>query len=339
MGLTIKDIGKTLVPATSSTRFTIPNFWSDPKSGINYQVQVEVPQGSIRSLNDLKSLEVTVNQGSMPLGKFAKVTETKRVGEYDRYNMQRRITVVANLFGKDLGHATIEIKDRLKSLLSHAPRGVEISFLGQMKSLGEMFSGLSLGLVFAVIVIFLLLAGNFESFSVSLAILATIPAVLSGSLGVLVLTGTTLNIESFMGTIMAIGIAVANSILLITFAERDRLEGSGNVEKAAIEGAQSRLRPILMTSSAMLIGMIPMAMGWSEGGKQSAPLGRAVMGGLFGSTLTTLFILPQIYSWTQARRKKRTASLDPDDSQGSRFEAPKGLTREDRNINENKSTA
>ena len=129
---------------------------------------------------------------------------------------------------------------------------------------------------------------------------------------------------------MAIGVAVANSILLVTFAERDRMEGSGDAEMAAVEGAQSRLRPILMTSSAMLIGMIPMASGLSEGGKQSAPLGRAVMGGLFGATFTTLFILPQIYTLIQAKRPKKTASLDPDDPQGSRFEAPKTLRQADR---------
>jgi multidrug efflux pump subunit AcrB len=320
MGLTVKDVGKTLVPATSSTRFTIPNFWSDPKSGINYQVQVEVPQGKIASLEQLKKLPVTVNQGAIPLDRFATVTETKRVGEYDRYNMQRRVTITANLFKKDLGHATQEIKDRLKNLVSKKPRGVEVSYLGQMKSMDEMFSGLTVGLIFAIVVIFLLLSVNFESFTVSFAILATIPAVLTGALGALVLTGSTLNIESYMGTIMAIGVAVANSILMVTFAERDRMEGSGDAEKAAVEGAQSRLRPILMTSCAMLIGMIPMASGLSEGGKQSAPLGRAVMGGLFGATLTTLFILPQIYTLIQSKRSKKTASLDPDDSQGSRFE-------------------
>jgi multidrug efflux pump subunit AcrB len=327
MGLTIKDIAKTLVPATSSTRFTIPNFWSDPKSGINYQVQVEVPQGKISSLEQLKDLPVTVNQGAIPLRRFAEVSESKRVGEYDRYNMQRRVTITANLFGKDLGHATAEIKDRLKSLVSQKPRGVEVSYLGQMKSLDEMFDGLGKGLVFAIVVIFLLLSGNFESFTIALAILGTVPAVLAGSLGILVITGTTLNIESFMGTIMAIGIAVANSILLVTFAERDRIRGDGDAEKAAVEGAQSRLRPILMTSSAMLMGMIPLAMGWSEGGKQSSPLGRAVMGGLFGATLTTLFILPQIYAWIQSSRSKRTASLDPDDQEGTRYEDPKGLRR------------
>ena len=326
-GLTISDIAKTLVPATSSTRFTIPNFWSDPKSGINYQVQVEVPQGKINSLEKLKQLPVTVNQGAIPLSSFAQVAETKKAAQYDRYNMQRRVTITANLHDIDLGHATSEIKSRLKTLVAQRPRGVEVSYLGQMKSLDEMFSGLTLGLCFAIVVIFLLLSANFESFTVSLAILGTIPGVLAGASGLLVLTGTTLNIESFMGMIMAIGIAVANSILLVTFAERDRLEGSGDAEKAAVDGAQSRLRPILMTSSAMLIGMIPMALGLSEGGKQSSPLGRAVIGGLLGATTTTLFILPQIYALIQAKRPKKTASLDPDDPQGTRFEAPTGLRR------------
>lgn len=331
MGLTVKDVGKTLVPATSSTRFTVPNFWSDPKSGINYQLQVEIPQGRLTSIDQLKSLPITVNQGAIPLERFAAVTEGKQVAEYDRYNMQRRVTINANLYGNDLGHAILDIKHRLAPLMDQRPRGVEVSYLGQMKSFQEMFEGLAIGLAFAIVAIFLLLSGNFESFTLSLAILGTVPAVLSGALGALALTGTTLNIESFMGTIMAIGVAVANSILLVTFAERDRLEGVGDAGKAAIEGAQSRLRPILMTSSAMLIGMVPMAMGWGEGGKQSAPLGRAVMGGLAGATLTTLLILPQLYAIIQAKRSKQTASLDPDDEQGSRFERP-GLRRDKKDV-------
>jgi multidrug efflux pump subunit AcrB len=245
------------------------------------------------------------------------------VGEYDRYDMQRMVTLTANLYGKDLGHAAQEIKSRLAPLQDKIPRGVELAYRGQIKSLNDMFKGLSMGLALAIVVVFLLLAGNFESFPLALSILATVPAVLTGSLTVLVVTGTTLNIESFMGSIMAIGVAVANSILLVTFAERDRVE-KGDAIEGAIEGAQSRLRPILMTSSAMLIGMIPMAMGWSEGGKETAPLGRAVMGGLTGSTLTTLLILPLIFAIIQKNRSRKSASLDPDDATGVHYEGHEG---------------
>jgi multidrug efflux pump subunit AcrB len=318
MGLTLAQIGQALVPATSSTRFTIPNFWSDPKTGVNYQVQVQIPQGRIASVEDLKALPVTVNQGAIRLDRFAEVKDSTTLGEYDRYDMQRMVTLTANLYGKDLGHAAEEIEQKLKPLSAKVPRGVELHYRGQIKSLSEMLEGLTMGLALAIAVIFLLLAGNFESFSVALSILATIPAVLSGALGALALTGTTLNIESFMGTIMAIGVAVSNSILLVTFAERDRIE-KGDAEAAAIEGAQSRLRPILMTSSAMLIGMIPMAMGWGEG-KQTAPLGRAVMGGLIGSTITTLLVLPLVFAIIQKKRPTQSASLDPDDPTGAHYE-------------------
>lgn len=324
MGLDIAGIGKTLVPATSSTRFTIPNFWVEPRTGINYQVQVMVPQGRITSVDQLRSLPVGVNGGAIPLHRFAKVFNDHEIGEYDQYDMQSMITIIANLYGKDLGHAAQEIEARLRGLVKKSPRGIEVHYRGQIQSLTEMLTGLSLGLALAIVVIFLFLAGNFESFTLALSILVTVPAVLTGSLLVLYLTGTTLNIESFMGTIMAIGIAVSNSILLVTFAEKDRIEGSGDAVAAAIEGARSRLRPILMTSSAMLIGMVPMAMGWSDGGKQTSPLGRAVMGGLGGATLTTLLILPQIFALIQGRRSRRSASLDPDDPRGRRYEGDPG---------------
>lgn len=319
LGLTVAEIGKSVVPATSSTRFILPNYWSDPKNGINYQVQIQIPQGKITSMEQLKQLPVTVNGGSIPLHRFTEIKEGKQIAEYDRYDMRRMVTLTANLSGMDLGHAADQIKEKLKVLKENPPRGVEVHYRGQMKSLDEMLSGLIGGLLLAILVIFLLLAGNFESLSLALSVLATIPAVLSGSLAMLILTGSTLNIESFMGMIMAIGVAVANSILLVTFAERDRMT-NGNAELAAMEGAQSRLRPILMTSSAMLIGMVPMSLGLGESGQQTAPLGRAVMGGLTGSTLTTLLILPLLFAMIQKSRSQKTASLDPDDPLGSRYE-------------------
>ncbi len=185
--------------------------------------------------------------------------------------------------------------------------------------MAEMFGGLRLGLLMAVGVILLLLAANFQSFRLSLAVGLTIPAVIAGVVLMLWLTRTTLNIESFMGAIMAIGVAVANAILLVTFAERSRAEGREPWE-AAIEGARSRLRPILMTSFAMIAGMIPMALGLGEGGEQSAPLGRAVIGGLIGATCATLGVLPAILATLQSRSAQPSASLDPDDPRSPHFE-------------------
>jgi multidrug efflux pump subunit AcrB len=200
------------------------------------------------------------------------------------------------------------------------PDRVNVTVRGQVQPMEEMFGGLRLGLLMAVGVILLLLAANFQSFRLSLAVGLTIPAVIAGVVLMLWLTRTTLNIQSFMGAIMAIGVAVANAILLVTFAERSRVEGREPWE-AAIEGARSRLRPILMTSFAMLAGMLPMALGLGEGGEQSAPLGRAVIGGLLGATCATLIILPAILATLQSRHARISASLDPDDPRSPYFES------------------
>jgi multidrug efflux pump subunit AcrB len=199
------------------------------------------------------------------------------------------------------------------------PAGVNVTLRGQVEPMAEMFGGLRLGLLMAVGVILLLLAANFQSFRLSLAVGLTIPAVIAGVVLMLWLTATTLNIQSFMGAIMAIGVAVANAILLVTFAERSRLAGREPWE-AAIEGARSRLRPILMTSFAMVAGMLPMALGLGEGGEQSAPLGRAVIGGLLGATCATLIILPAIFAVLRSRHARISASLDPDDPHSAYFE-------------------
>jgi multidrug efflux pump subunit AcrB len=207
---------------------------------------------------------------------------------------------------------------------------VNVTVRGQVQPMVEMFAGLRLGLLMAVGVILLLLAANFQSFRLPLAVGLTIPAVITGVVLMLWLTRTTLNIQSFMGAIMAIGVAVANAILLVTFAERSRLEGREPWE-AAIEGARSRLRPILMTSFAMLAGMVPMALGLGDGGEQTAPLGRAVIGGLLGATCATLIILPAILASLQSRHARVSASLDPDDPHSPNFESePRLATVSDR---------
>jgi multidrug efflux pump subunit AcrB len=320
-GLTAAALGSALVPATSSSRYVVQNYWRDLKNGINYQVQVQVPQREINSLRDLASIPIpALNGDANPLSQYATIKQITKAGEYDRYNMQRLVSVTANLHGIDLGHATQQIEGRLKKLNAEKPKGTEIHVRGQMPALEEMLSGLKGGLGLAIVIIFLLLAANFESYPLAFSILSTVPAVLSGALFMLMVTGTTLNIESFMGTIMAIGVAVANAILLVTFAERHRLL-TGDAVAGAIEGAKSRLRPILMTSGAMLVGMLPMASGFGEGGEQTAPLGRAVLGGVMGSTLATLILLPLVFAWIQKKRTVVSPSLDPDDPISRYFEA------------------
>jgi multidrug efflux pump subunit AcrB len=190
---------------------------------------------------------------------------------------------------------------------------------GQVVPMREMIDGLRQGVLLAVLAIFLLLTAHFQSVKLSCIVVSTVPAVLAGVELALWLTGTTMNLQSFMGAIMAVGVAVANAILLVTFAERSRMSGAAATE-AAVEGARSRLRPILMTSAAMIAGMLPMALGLGEGGGQTAPLGRAVVGGLCAATVTTLFLLPCVFALVQARSHRRAASLDPRDAESSHFQ-------------------
>ena len=219
-------------------------------------------------------------------------------GLIERFNGQHIISLTANVHGITLGEASQKLNQAIAGA-GAPPRGVKVVMKGQIPPLEQTISGLRIGLLLAVVVIFLLLSANFQSMRLAFAIVLTVPAVLCGVLLMLRITGSTLNIQSFMGAIMAIGIAVANSILLITFAERFRHD-KRPVMDAAREGASSRLRAILMTAAAMIFGMLPMAIGFGEGGSQSAPLGRAVIGGLIVSTFATLTILPSIYAILQA---------------------------------------
>jgi multidrug efflux pump subunit AcrB len=231
--------------------------------------------------------------------------------------MQRMLTLGANVAGEDLGRVSNSVSQVLEKIGS-PPQGVNVAVRGQVVPMKEMFSGLGTGLLVAVIVIFLLLAANFQSFRLSFAIILTLPSVIAGVAIALRITGTTLNIQSLMGAIMAIGVAVANAILLVTFAERNRIEGA-SASNAAVEGASSRLRPILMTSCAMIAGMLPMAAGFGEGGAQTAPLGRAVIGGLIGATFATLVILPAIFAILQGNQTRQSPSLHPADGAGLDF--------------------
>jgi multidrug efflux pump subunit AcrB len=219
------------------------------------------------------------------------------------------VTVTANIAGADLGSVAKEVNEALAKL-GQPPAGITVAVRGQIIPMAQMLDGLRSGLLMAVVVIFLLLAANFQSLKLSLMVVSTTPAVIAGVVLMLWLTGTTLNIQSFMGAIMAVGVAVANAILLVTFAERGRMEGASAAD-AALEGARSRLRPILMTSAAMIAGMLPMALGLGESGRQSAPLGRAVVGGLAVATVATLLVLPPIFALVQSRAHRRSASLEP----------------------------
>src|SRR6516162_2267373 len=325
LAVTTGDVANSLIAGTSSSRYTAPNYWADPKTGIGYQVQVEIPEPQITSLEDMKNLPITRRSDQqIDLRNVAAVTDGTALGEYDRYNMQRMLTLSANISGEDLGRTGGRIQQAILDA-GQRPDRVNVTVRGQIEPMADMFGAFRLGLIVAVCVILVLLTANFQSFRLAVAVTLTVPAVISGVAVVLWLTRTTLNIQSFMGVIMATGVAVANAILLVTFAERSRAEGSEPGE-AAIHGAAGRLRPILMTGCAMIAGMIPMAIGLSEGGEQTAPLGRAVIGGLIGATCATLIVLPAIFAMLQSRRAPISASLDPDDPHSLYFERSPLLT-------------
>ncbi|HUA19683.1 MAG TPA: efflux RND transporter permease subunit [Bryobacteraceae bacterium] len=312
-GLTMADVVHSVVPATSSSRFTDPNYWRDPVSGNGFQIQVELPQHRIQSVDQVAGLPVMPDGQPKPmLADIASLKLGTMPGEIERYNGQRVVSLTANIHGITLGEAARKLNQALASLPA-PPRGISVALRGEIPPLEETISNLQIGLLVAGLVIFLLLAANFQSLRLAFAIMLIAPAVLCGVILMLLVTHTTLNVQSFMGAIMAIGIAVANSILLVTFAERSRHEGL-SVQDAAREGASSRLRAILMTAAAMIFGMVPMAIGITEGGDQAAPLGRAVIGGLIVSTFTTLTILPSIYAILQRKASITSPSLDPTDS-------------------------
>jgi multidrug efflux pump subunit AcrB len=323
LGVQVGDVTRSLVAATTSSRFTVANFWADPGSGVSYNLQVQIPQAKTTSLDDLRNVPVTGTGGkNVLLRNIASVTPGSAVGQYERYNMARVVSITANIHGSDLGSVVKQINQVLTEV-GAPPAKTNVAVRGQTVPLTELLGGFQSGLLIAVVVIFLMLAANFQSLRLSLAVISTVPAVIAGVVLMLWLTRTTLNIQSAMGAIMAIGVAVANAILLVTFAERSHIAGADS-GASAVEGARSRLRPILMTSFAMIAGMIPLALGLGEGGDQTAPLGRAVVGGLALATLATLFVLPAVFALVRGKASRHSVSLDPDDPLSGHYVSPVG---------------
>lgn len=316
LGVTVDQVGRSFAAATSSSRFVAPNYWADPRTGIAFQVQVQVPQPRMTTLEDLRVVPVSAGGTGKPLlGDLARIENATIVGEYDRINGQRMVTLTANVAGEDLGRALAQVNTAIRRA-GEPPRGATVTIRGQIAAMAETFTNITAGLIVAVVVIFLLLAANFQSLRLAFVVVSTVPAVLAGVVIILWLTGTTLNVQSFMGAIMAIGVAVANAILLVTFAEQARRHGESPLQ-TAIDAARARMRPVLMTSAAMIAGMIPMALAIGEGAEATAPLGRAVIGGLASATLATLIVLPSVYSLIQRSASSTSPSLDPDDPESA----------------------
>lgn len=316
LSISADQVARSAVTATSSSRFTSPSYWLDKTTGTAYIVQVQYPEYRMNSTAQLEMIPVASANGNVyPLNEVASWKRISMPGEYDRLNQQRYITITANVQGNDLGTAFKNVNE----VIGHTalPKGSKILLRGQPELLRQTLSSLQFGLLVAIVVIFLIMTVFFQSFRTAAVTLSVVPAVMAGSLLLLWITGQTVNIQSYMGSIMAVGIAIANAVLFITSAEKERR--AGNTASAYLIAAESRMRPIVMTSFAMIAGMLPMALGLGEGGNQTAPLGIAVIGGLIFSMLGVLFFLPRIYHRATGQRKYIAASMDPEDANSKNF--------------------
>jgi multidrug efflux pump subunit AcrB len=317
LGVDMDDISRSLTASTSSSRYTEKNIWVDEKAGNSYNVQVQVPENKMSSISDIAEVPLLKNSNRPVLGDVATIKQDTTYGENDNLGALPILSVTANLYKKDLGAASADVQKAIAAL-GKLPRGLTVEQVGLSQTLVDTLSSLQNGLLVAIIVIFLMLSANFQSFRVSAIILTTVPAVVVGSLLMLILTGSTLNLQSYMGIIMSVGVSISNAVLLITNAEQLRLV-NGNALLSAREAAALRMRPIVMTALAMVAGMLPMASGLGEAGDQSSPLGRAVVGGLIASTFAALFILPLVFAWGQEKASIKSVSLEANDPESQEY--------------------
>ena len=324
LGVTSTQVARSMVAATSSSRFTDKNLWLDDAKGLAYQVQVQIPEYEMTSVEDIGNIPLRSGTMRPVLSDVATFSEETTPGQYDRSGPNRLVTITANLHEVDLGTATKAVQQAIREA-GDPPRGVLVEMRGQTKLLTDTLSSLQMGLLVAIVIIFLLLSANYQSFKLALVILSAIPAVVAGALLMLLACGASLNLQSYMGLIMSVGVSVANAILMVTNAENLRVT-LGDGRRAVLMAANSRIRPILMTSIAMIAGMLPMASGLGEGGDQIAPLGQAVIGGLVASTIAALLILPCVFTQFQANAPVQSVSLDPEDPESKYYDEQTVLT-------------
>jgi multidrug efflux pump subunit AcrB len=313
VGLAQRDVaGSTLVSLSSSGQ-TAPNFWLDPKLGVQYTVAVQTPQYKIDSIAALEETPIVGSPQAQPqlLKNLASVRRSKTAANITHYNISPTFDVLLGVQGTDLGSVTDRVESAVARARGDLPRGTQIVIRGQAESMKSSFRNLAFGLIFAIVLVYLLMVVNFQSWLDPFIILMALPGALSGIIWMLFVTGTTINVPSLMGAIMSIGVATANSILLITFANDHRRHTGSDAIDAAFAAGVTRLRPVLMTASAMIIGMLPMSLGLGEGGEQNAPLGRAVIGGLMVATTATLVFVPLAYA-TLRRKPPMDLTLDKD---------------------------
>jgi multidrug efflux pump subunit AcrB len=302
VGITERDVTNSMVVNLAGSSQVQPTFWLNPENGVNYSIVMQTPQYQMDSLDALRNLPITAaGAPSQTLGAIAEITRTSTAGVYSQYNVQPLIQIYGTTQGRDLGGVAADVQKILDETAKDAPKSAQVAMLGQVRTMNSSFSGLIFGLAAAVVLIYLLIVVNFQSWADPFVIITALPAALAGIVWMLFATGTTLSVPALTGAIMCMGVATANSVLVISFA-KERLDEHGDAVAAAIEAGFVRLRPVVMTALAMIIGMLPMALGLGEGGEQNAPLGRAVVGGLCFATIATLIFVPVVFSIIHQRR-------------------------------------
>src|SRR3981081_1804742 len=306
VGLNARDVAQSVLISLSGSFQTAPNFWLNPKNGVTYSIAIQEPQYRMTSVQDLMNTPVNSASAQAPqvLGNLAQLTPVARPAVVNHYNVQPVIDVYASTQGRDLGGVASDVMKTLKPFQDHLPRGTRIVVRGQVQTMQSSFLGLGLGLLGAIVLVYLLIVVNFQSWLDPFIIITALPGALAGICWFLLITRTTLNVPSLTGAVMCMGVATANSILMVSFA-RDRMDTGVPALQAALEAGYTRMRPVLMTALAMIIGMLPMALGFGEGGEQNAPLGRAVIGGLLFATVATLFFVPSVFTIIHGRRQAR----------------------------------
>jgi multidrug efflux pump subunit AcrB len=303
LGLTTRDVTTSVASSLAGTLQTAPVFFLNPETGVSYSVVAQVPERRISSLDELSGLPLTGAGSGAPqvLGGFVQIARANAAAVMSHYSITPVIDVFASLNGRDLGAVASDIDGVLNELRAEAPKGTRVVQRGQYATMTSAFSWLGFGLVAAIVLIYLLMVVNFQSWLDPFVIITALPGAISGIVWILFVTGTTLSVPALIGAIMCMGVATANSVLVVSFA-RERLAATSDATAAAVEAGLVRFRPVLMTALAMVIGMLPLATGFGEGGEQNAPLGRAVIGGLIVATFATLLFVPVVFSLVHGRK-------------------------------------
>jgi multidrug efflux pump subunit AcrB len=311
MGLTQRDAANSLLVSLSSSGQVSPNYWLHPETGVSYLIAVQTPEHRVASLEEIRNTPLAASRPGPPqlLGNLAVTERTTTPMAISHYNIQPVLDVYAGVQDRDLGSVAVEVDKIVKDARARLPRGSFIQVRGQMETMRESFRGLAGGILLAVALVYLVMVINFQSWLDPFIILMALPGAFSGIVWSLYITQTTISVPSLMGAIMSIGVATANSILLVTFANQRMAEGI-TAREAALSAAVTRLRPVLMTAGAMILGMLPLSLGLGEGGEQNAPIGRAVIGGLLAATFATLFFVPVAYRLLRDKGNPKSPEQD-----------------------------